>query len=51
MNMFFFNLCNRNSISFGLVEPSLYNLWDKEANTRLNTGLLAIFDILNTEAK
>ena len=46
-----FHLNNLNKIPFGIVNCEKYNIWDKTANTRINTGLLTILDILSTNAR
>lgn len=47
----FFHFHNRNLIPFGMINPDMYRIWDKSANTRINTGLLAVIDVLHSEAK
>jgi hypothetical protein len=46
-----FHLNNQGIIPFGMIQSDKYMEWDKIANTRINTGLLAIVDILSTDAK
>ena len=50
-NYVFFYLNNKNIVNFGMVNKDLYEKWDKECNTRINTGMLCIIDILHSNAK
>jgi hypothetical protein len=47
----FFHLNNKGEIPFGMVCPDKYSVWDTAADTRINTGLLAIIDILHLDVK
>lgn len=47
----YFHLNNKNIIPFGMIHPTKYWVWDKYADTRINTGLLAIIDILHCDIK
>ena len=52
LNMYtYFHLNNKNKIPFGMIDPIKYKVWDKCADTRINTGLLAIVDILHCDIK
>lgn len=52
LNMYtYFHLNNENKIPFGMIHPTKYWVWDKYADTRINTGLLAIIDILHCDIK
>ena len=46
-----FHLNNENIIPFGMIDSMKYWIWDKYADTRINTGLLAIIDILHCDIK
>ena len=46
-----FHLNNQNNIPFGMINMDKYIKWDNQANTRINTGLLAILDVLSSDAK
>ena len=46
-----FHLNNQGVIPFGMIRPEKYMEWDKNANTRINTGLLAILDVLSSDAE
>jgi len=46
-----FHLNNHGRIPFGMINTEKYMIWDKSANTRINTGLLAILDVLSSDAK
>ena len=50
-NYVFFHLNNQHIINFGMVNKTLYEKWDKESDTRINTGMLCIIDILHYNAK
>ena len=47
----FFHLNNKNMVNFGMIDGILYEKWDKESDTRLNTGMACILDILHSNAK
>lgn len=47
----FFHMNNQDIIPFGMIRPEKYMEWDKNANTRINTGLLTILDILSSDAE
>jgi hypothetical protein len=47
----FFHLNNKGLVPFGIVESSKYTKWDTHAGTRINTGLMAILDILHMDVK
>jgi len=47
----FFHLNNMGRIPFGVVRSVKYSAWDAAADTRINTGLLAIIDILHLDVK
>ena len=38
----YFHLNNMNKISLGMISEDMYMKWDASANTRINTGLLAL---------
>jgi len=46
-----FHLNNRNNIPFGMINMDKYIEWDKQVDTRINTGLLAILDVLSSDAE
>ena len=46
-----FHLNNQGVIPFGMIQPEKYIEWDNQANTRINTGLLAILDVLSSDAE
>jgi len=46
-----FHLNNQNNIPFGMINMDKYIKWDNQANTRINTGLLAILDVLSSDAE
>jgi len=50
-NLCFFHKYNNNRISFDIISDKLYEYYDKNAQTRLNTGLLAIMHILSFDIK
>tara|TARA_R110002153_G_scaffold270152_2_gene436340 strand:- start:2073 stop:2894 length:822 start_codon:yes stop_codon:yes gene_type:complete len=50
-NLCFFHKYNNNRISFDFINDELYEYYDKSAQTRLNTGLLAIMHILSFDIK
>jgi len=47
----FFHLNNNGLVPFGIVDSSKYSKWDTDAGTRINTGLMAILDILHMDVK
>jgi hypothetical protein len=47
----FFHMNNQGEIPFGMIRLEKYMEWDKNANTRINTGLLTILDILSSDAE
>jgi hypothetical protein len=47
----YFHLNNKLTIPFGMIDKELYDLWDSSAQTRFNTGVLAILDVLNSDCK
>jgi hypothetical protein len=47
----FFHLNNNGLVPFGIVDSSKYTKWDTDAGTRINTGLIAILDILHMDVK
>jgi len=50
-NLCFFHRYNNKRITFDFIDENLYEYCDKNANTRLNTGLLAIMHILSFDIK
>ena len=46
-----FHLNNQTTIPFGMINMDKYTEWDKQADTRINTGLLAILDVLSSDAE
>ena len=46
-----FHLNNQTTIPFGMINMDKYMEWDKQADTRINTGLLAILDVLSSDAE
>jgi GR25 family glycosyltransferase involved in LPS biosynthesis len=46
-----FHKNNRNRVKFIPMSSSIYDDFDKKADTRINTGLMAIFHILNFDIK
>lgn len=46
-----FHLHNQNKIPFGMINMDKYIQWDNLSNTRINTGLLAILDVLSSDAE
>ena len=47
----YFHLKNRNRIKFIPIDNNVYDYYDTLADTRINTGLMAIFHILNFDIK
>lgn len=47
----FFHLTNKGVVPVGRVNDAKYTSWDLDADTRLNTGLIAIIDILHLDIK
>ena len=46
-----FHLNNQTTIPFGMINMDKYMEWDKQADTRINTGLVAILDVLSSDAE